>query len=135
MEVIDVLKIQNRFLDTQEQTKSIIELKKFNEELISEIEFKNNNPILFSEEITKLFVKYNFYYRGQTHGKSWSSYYNDEYSCFFRYDNDKIGWDNHSILFCYNSNQIKINSKEDITEDFLKSLLVIAKNAKNSNNG
>lgn len=97
MEVIDVLKIQNRFLDTQEQTKPIIELNKFNEELISEIEFKNNNPTLFSEEITKLFVKYNFYYRGQTHGKSWSSYHNDEYGCFFRYDNDKIGWDYHSM--------------------------------------
>ncbi len=130
MEVIDVLKIQNRFLDTQRQTKSIIELKKFNEELISEIEFKNNNPILFSEEVTKLFVKYNFYYRGQTHGKSWSSYHNDEHNCFFRYNNDKLEWDYKSILFCYDKNQIKINSAEDITEEFLKSLLTIAKNEK-----
>ncbi len=90
MEIVSVLKIQNRLIDAMEQSDSLNKLKEFNNELIEKIEFESLHPILFSIEITKLLVKKGFYHRGAAMGKSWSSYHNDEYKCYFRYNNEKL---------------------------------------------
>ena len=127
MEIIDVLKIQNRLIDSMTPSESLSKLKQFNNELIEDIEFRSQYPILFSKEITKMLVKHGFKYEGVSHGKSWSSYHNYENRCFFRcFDGD--------ILFYYDGYEYaRIKRDEELTEHVFLGLMELSKHTDTKN--
>ena len=74
METTDVLKIQNKLIESLEKSESLCKLKLFNDELIEKLEFEKFHPFVFSERLTRLLVKYGFVYNGHQHCKSYRSY-------------------------------------------------------------
>lgn len=121
MEISDVLKIQNRFLETQLQTESIKALKDFNDELIEKLEFKSKNPTVYSEEITRILVKNGLIYFGESMGKSSGSYetpYNSTLPrIYFGYSN---AYEDMCYIFIRGNEKYKLGN--DLTLEIVNNL-------------
>lgn len=133
MEAIDMLRIQNRLIDSFAKSKELTLLKKFNDELIENIKFEYNHPLVFSIEPVMLLVKMGFSYSGHSTGKSYSSY--------DIYDKNNIKFcrlfhgEGETIIFMYNKKSgdyrdresIEIPNEAHLTESYLMELLETAK--------
>jgi hypothetical protein len=120
MEIEDVLKLQNRFIESIGENEKTNELKKFNEELIEKIEFEKRCPLVFSENVVRILDKKGFGFSGYSHGKSYRSY--DIYDKFNIKNCRLYHGDNGEIIFMYNTKSYHYEDREFISipkEDFL----------------
>lgn len=107
MNIVDVLKIQNRYLEAQEQTESIKTLIMFNDELIEKIEFEKTYPYVFSERVVRLLV---------SHGFGYSSANMDHPRCY----------ENRSVRFCHGeTGTIEVYFKDKKSDGYHWDKLVI----------
>lgn len=113
MDIIEVLKIQNRLI---EHNTNMVTLKEFNDTLISELEFEKENPIMFNKEITKMLVSAGFKHEIRS---AYSRYVNYQLNCFFNYG---IAYD--TMVFTDKEDKKTILQISVFTEDTLTNLLL-----------
>ena len=115
MEIADVLKIQNRYLDTQIQTESIKSLRAFNDELIERDRFPMSWRIV-SNKVIDILLANGFYFDGYNK----RGFRCDKSPCatLYRYDDG-------SLTFFYGNSQIEIENKSVLTEHYINQLIIL----------
>ena len=132
MEIEYFLKLQNRFIESIGETEKTNELKKFNEQLIEEIEFGKKYPLVFSENVVKILVKKGFGFSGYSIGKNYRSYdiynkFNIKHCRLYHGDNGEIIFMYNLVNIHYEGRQfITIPNEDLLTEEYIDELLIIA---------